>query len=269
MKILNFTEARKLESQEIRSYIRKDNYINHTAGLAPNKLQANIVILPNKYSKDFFNFCIKNKKACPLVGKTEKGDPFFKQLGEDIDIRYDVPSYNIYKDGFLEKSVNNIENYWDKDLVSFAIGCSFTFEHELLRNDLIVEHVKNNRIVPMYKTNIDNKISGIFGSKMVVSMRIFKKSVEKKIIEISEKFSSAHGKPIHIGEADNIGISDISKPDWGDPPRLKNNDENYYFWACGVTPQNAIMDAKIEFCMTHTPGHMLITDIYEEDLFNI
>jgi len=269
MKKLSFYDARQLDSREIRKYIRKDIYTNHTSGLAVNKLQANVVILPKTHANEFHDFCLKNSKSCPLVGKTDVGDPIFKNLGDDIDIRYDVPSYNIYKNGELNASVKNIQDYWRKDLVSFAIGCSFTFEHELLKHNLSIDHVDNNKIVPMYKTNIKNISSGVFNSNMVVSMRIFKKSDEKKIIDISKQFLFAHGEPIHIGEEKKIGIEKILRPDWGDPPRLKKNDESYYFWACGVTPQNALMQAKIPFCITHTPGHMLITDKFEKDISNL
>ena len=118
----------------------------------------------------------------------------------------------------------------------------------------------------MYKTKIKNKKSGIFSGNLVTSMRIFKKTKKKLILEISKKFDFAHGEPIHIGECDNLGIDDILSPDWGDAPRIKNNDEDYYFWACGVTPQNAVMEAKLPFCITHTPGHMLITDINEDSV---
>ncbi len=265
MQNINFKDAKKLDSQEIRTYIRNENYTNHTAGLALNKLQANIVILPKQFSKDFYYFCKQNTKACPLVGMTEIGNPIFEKLGKNVDIRYDVPSYNIYENGFLKKKVKNIENHWNKNLVAFAIGCSFTFEHELIKNNFCLDHVNNNKIVPMYKTNIPNKASSFFASEMVVSMRIFQKSDREKIVKISKKFLHAHGEPVHIGEENQIGIKNISAPEWGDAPRIKKGDEDYYFWACGVTPQNALMHAKIPFCITHTPGHMLITDRLERE----
>ena len=269
MQQISFTNAKKLNSKEIRNCIRKETYSSHTAGLAIDKLQANIVILPKRFSKDFFKFCIQNSKACPLVGKTNVGDPIFRKLGDDVDIRHDVPSYNIYENGILKKTLKNIENYWNNDLVAFAIGCSFTFEHELIKQGLSIDHIKNNKIVPMYKTNIKNDKVGVFNSKMVVSLRVFKKTDKEKIINISKNFLSAHGEPVHIGEPSQIGIKNIFKPDWGNVPRKKNDYENYYFWACGVTPQNAVMQAKIPFCITHTPGHMLITDKLEKEVSNL
>ncbi len=266
MEIINFDKAKNLNSSEIRDYIRKELYAGHTAGLAKNKLQTNIVVLPSQFSDHFLNFCHLNKKACPIVDKTKVGDPFFHNLGRDIDVRLDVPRYNIYKNGKLLNSTKNIKDYWEDTFVAFAIGCSFTFEHELLRNNLELDHIKNNKIVPMYKTNIKNKRSGVFASEMVTSMRIFKKSEAKKVITISKKYSQAHGEPVHVGSPERIGINNILKPNWGDPPRVKKSDEDYYFWACGVTPQNAVMEAKLPFCITHTPGHMLITDTAENKI---
>ena len=266
MKTLNFNDAKKLNSIEIRNNIRNGSYVNHTAGLAKNNLQTNIVILPKQFSIEFTNFCKLNTKACPLVAKTETGIPVFSNLGEEIDIRYDVPSYNVYKNGELTETLNNIEHLWNDNLVAFAIGCSFTFEHQILKHNIQIDHINNNKIVPMYRTNIKNSRSGIFGGQLVASMRIFKNCYRQKIIDISKKFLSAHGEPIHIGDFKFLGINDIFSPDWGDKPRIKNSDESYFFWACGVTPQNVVMEAKLPFCITHTPGHMLITDIFEKDV---
>ena len=120
MQVLSFKDARKLSSQAIRKRIRLEHYNNHTSGLAADKLQANIVILPNEYANDFFNFCKLNPKACPLVGQTKLNNPYFDTLGDDIDIRFDVPLYNIYKKGYLITSVRNIKEYWNNNLIAFA-----------------------------------------------------------------------------------------------------------------------------------------------------
>ena len=266
MQVLSFKDARKLSSQAIRKRIRLEHYNNHTSGLAANKLQANIVILANEYTDDFLNFCKLNPKACPLVGQTKLNDPYFDSLGDDIDIRFDVPLYNIYKNGNLATSVRNIKPYWNDNFIAFAIGCSFSFEDALLKSGLEIDHITNNKVVPMYRTNIKNKKSGPFNSEMVVSMRIFNQKDINKVKQVSGNFSFAHGDPIHIGDPIEIGIKNILSPDWGDSPRIKNEEEEYIFWACGVTPQNAIIEARIPFCITHTPGHMLITDISENSL---
>ena len=268
MQVVSFEDARKLSSQAIRKKIREELYNNHTSGLAANKLQANIVILPDEYAVDFYNFCKLNPKACPLVGQTKLNKPYFETLGDDIDIRFDVPLYNIYKNGDLISTVRNIKEYWNNNFIAFAIGCSFSFEDALINSGLEIDHIKRNKVVPMYRTNIKNTKSGPFKSQMVVSMRIFNKKDINKVNQVSEKFSFAHGKPIHIGDPVKIGINNIQNPDWGDRPRKINANEEYIFWACGVTPQNAIIEAKIPFCITHTPGHMLITDISESSLHN-
>jgi len=268
MQVVSFKDARKLSSKAIREKIRLELYNNHTSGLASDKLQANIVILPSEYANDFFNFCKLNPKACPLVGQTKLNNPYFDSLGHDIDIRFDVPLYNVYKNGNLVSCVRNIKDYWNDNFIAFAIGCSFSFEDALLNAGLKIDHITNNRVVPMYRTNIKNKRSGTFNSEMVVSMRIFNQKDINTVIQVSENFSFAHGDPIHIGDPTEIGIDNILNPDWGDSPRNKNENEEYIFWACGVTPQNAIIEAKIPFCITHTPGHMLITDISENSLHN-
>ena len=266
MQTLSFKIARKLSSKEIRKKIRLELYNNHTSGLAADKLQANIVILPSEYENDFYKFCNSNPKACPLVGQTKLNNPYFDTLGDDIDIRSDVPLYNVYKNGDLVTTVRNIKKYWNDSFIAFAIGCSFSFEDALLNAGLEIDHITNNKVVPMYRTNIKNKKSGPFNSKMVVSMRIFNQKDIDKIKQISGNFSFAHGEPVHIGDPNKIGINNILNPDWGDTPRKKNDEEEYIFWACGVTPQNAIIEARIPFCITHTPGHMLITDISEKSL---
>ena len=259
-----YSEARKLNNDQIRTLIRSEKFGGQTSGLAKNFLQTNLIILDKMHALDFMIFCQRNPKSCPLVGVTDVGDPFFKTLGNDIDVRSDVPSYNVYKNGKLFKLTNNISNLWNENLVAFAIGCSFTFEHSLIRHGFKIDHIENNKIVPMYRSNIKNKISGQFKNTMVVSMRIFKKNQVSEVITICQAFHWAHGKPVHVGDPKEIGINDIFNPDWGDKPRKLLEDEVNVFWACGVTPQNAILTSDVAFCISHTPGHMLITDIKED-----
>ena len=256
-----YSEAKNLNNDELRKIIRSEKFRGQTSGLSKNYLQTNLIILDKKYALDFMVFCQRNPKACPLVGVTDIGDPFFRTLGNDIDVRYDVPSYNIYSNGKLLKLVNNIADLWNDSLVAFAIGCSFTFEHSLIKNGFKIDHIENNKVVPMYKTNIKNKVSGPFNNTMVVSLRILQKDKVDEAISICQQFHWAHGKPIHVGDPKEIGILDVKNPDWGDKPRSLSKNEIYVFWACGVTPQNAILNSDINFCISHTPGHMLITDV--------
>ena len=259
-----YKEAQNLNNDQLRKIIRSESFKGQTSGLSKNFLQTNLIILDKKYALDFMIFCQRNPKSCPLVGVTNVGDPFFRTLGNDIDVRHDVPSYNIYKNGKLFKLTNNISDIWNENLVAFAIGCSFTFEHALVKHGFQIDHIINNKVVPMYKTNIKNQVSGPFQNTMVVSMRIFKKLHINEVVNICQPFHWAHGKPIHVGDPIEIGIVDVNNPDWGDKPKNLLEDEIYFFWACGVTPQDAIIDSDIPFCISHTPGHMLITDITED-----
>ena len=151
-----YLEAKNLNNDQLRKIIRSEKFRGQTSGLSKNYLQTNLIILDKKYALDFMIFCQRNPKACPLVGVTDVGDPFFRTLGNDIDVRHDVPSYNIYSNGKLLKLVNNIADLWSDSLVAFAIGCSFTFEHSLMKHGFKIDHIENNKVVPMYKTNIKN-----------------------------------------------------------------------------------------------------------------
>ena len=259
-----YDKAKTFSNERLRAIIRSGEYKGQTAGLSKNMLQTNLIILEKKYALDFMIFCQRNPKACPLVGVSDVGVPFLKTLGNNIDVRTDVPSYNIYKNGKLDSMVHEIKNLWNETLIAFAIGCSFTFEHSLIRHGFTIEHINENKVVPMYKTNIKNIKCGPFGNSMVVSMRIFKKNQVNNVMNICKSFHWAHGKPIHYGSPDEIGILNISKPDWGDAPRSLSEDEVNIFWACGVTPQNAILSSSVPFCISRTPGYMLITDIEED-----
>lgn len=256
-------DASLLSSEDIRKRIRASRYDANTAGLAPGKLQCNLAIIPEEFALDFLRFCQRNPKPCPIVGVSDTGDPMLPTLGRDIDIRTDVPRYRIFRDGVLTKELTDISDYWDDTLVTVALGCSFTFENAFIRAGIPMRHIETGRNVPMYRTNIDLVPSGPFVGQMVVSMRPLKERDLEDAISISSKYPQAHGAPIAIGDPYAIGISDINRPDYGDAVDIKP-DEIPVFWACGVTPQNVIQAARPTFCITHAPGHMLITDIAED-----
>jgi uncharacterized protein YcsI (UPF0317 family) len=249
------------DTATVRAAIRSGSYCGQTAGLAAGRLQANLVILPAEHARLFETYCLENPRPCPLVGKTDVGDPNWTALG-DIDIRSDVPSYNVYRNGDLEARVTAISELWRDDLVAFALGCSFTFETALLRAGIPVPHIPANRTVPMYRTHIETTPAGPFRGGMVVSMRRIPQDKVALAQETTAKFPWAHGAPVHVGDPGALGIRDITQPEWGDPPL---GDGVPVFWACGVTPQNALANAKLPFVVTHTPGHMLITDIEDTE----
>ena len=248
---------------EVRTEIRAGRYTAHTAGLGRGSLQANLVIMPEEFAFDFMRYCQRNPKPCPITGVSDTGNPMMFTMGNDIDIRTDVPAYNIYRNGLLDISVTNITEIWRDDFVVFTLGCSFTFEHALLDAGINLWHIDNDRTVPMFRSSIETTPAGPFSGKMVVSMRSVCEERVDEVIEISRRFPLAHGAPVHVGDPKAIGITDLSSPDWGDPAPVGAN-EVPVFWACGVTPQVAIKAAQLPICITHKPGCMLITDIAED-----
>jgi uncharacterized protein YcsI (UPF0317 family) len=254
-----------LNPKEIRTLIRKGKWDKPTAGLAMGYAQANLVILPQKHAFDFLLFCQRNPKPCPLLEVLEPGKFRTEFLSSDAEIRTDIPRYNIYRKGKLETTVTEIKSLWKRDFVTFLLGCSFSFEEALLRSKIPIRHIEENKNVPMFITNISCKPAGTFHGPLVVTMRPVPPDKVTRAVQITARYASVHGAPIHIGDPSKIGIKNMSKPDFGDPVTIKKG-EIPVFWACGVTPQAVVMRAKPEFCITHTPGHMFISDLLNEEL---
>jgi uncharacterized protein YcsI (UPF0317 family) len=248
-----------LASQQVRLNIRNGTFQQPTAGAAPGFVQANLVILPKALASDFQLFCQRNPKPCPILAVADVGSTFFPGFGDNLDVRTDIPRYRVWRDGELVEEVTNISRFWRDDLVSFALGCSFSFEEALVADGIDVRHISCGSNVPMYKSNIATAPAGPFHGPMVVSMRPFKAADAIRAIQITSKFPSVHGAPVHLGDPAQIGIADLSKPDFGEPVPVAH-DEIPVFWACGVTPQAVLMASKPDFCITHAPGYMLVTD---------
>jgi uncharacterized protein YcsI (UPF0317 family) len=242
-----------------RLAIRRDAHSGPTSGLAPGFVQANLAILPHALAEDFLQFCRRNPKPCPLIGVSAPGDPHIPELADDLDIRTDLPRYRVWRDGALVDEPGDIIKYWRDDLVTFAIGCSFSFEQALLDGGIELRHMTYDCTVPMYRTAVETVPAGPFHGPLVVSMRPMKPADAIRAVQITTRFPSVHGAPVHLGKPESIGIKDIAKPDWGDAVPI-HDDEIPVFWACGVTPQSVIMAVKPEFCITHYPGAMLVTD---------
>ena len=231
-----------------------------TSNIAPGFVQANLAVLPRRLAYDFLLFCQRNPKPCPLVGVSEAGDPFLPGLGHDLDIRTDIPRYRVWRNGELVAEPTELTDFWRDDLVSFLIGCSFSFEEAMLAAGLPVRHIEQGCNVPMYRTTIPTTPAGCFSGPLVVSMRPLRPRDAIKAIQITSRFPSVHGAPVHLGDPGSIGIEDLARPDYGDAVDIAPG-EIPVFWACGVTPQSVIASARPDFCITHAPGHMLVTDI--------
>ncbi|MBS0643656.1 MAG: putative hydro-lyase [Acetobacteraceae bacterium] len=259
------TDLRANAGEQERLRIRSAGFTGPTAGLAPGNVQANMVILPRDLANDFLRFAQANPKPCPVLAVTEPGDPRFPTLGANLDVRTDIPRYRVWRHGELVSEPTDVLDVWRDDLVSFAIGCSFSFEEALVEDGIEVRHIACGTNVPMYRTNIPCTPAGVFNGPLVVSMRPLKPRDAIRAVQITSRFPSVHGAPVHLGLPQSIGIADIGKPDYGDAVPI-GPDELPVFWACGVTPQAVIAQVKPEFCITHAPGCMLITDLRNTSL---
>jgi uncharacterized protein YcsI (UPF0317 family) len=254
-----------LTGAEVRRACRSGELRGPTPGLAPGFVQANLVLLPQDWAFDFLLFCQRNAKPCPLLDVTEPGSPEPKGVATGADLRTDLPAYRVWRHGELVAEPTDIREHWRNDLVGFLIGCSFTFENALLEARVPVRHLEQGVNVPMYRTSIACQPAGRFHGPMVVSMRPLTPSQTILATTICAKLPLAHGAPIHFGDPSAIGIREITKPDFGDAVEIRAG-EQPVFWACGVTPQAALMSAMPPFAITHKPGHMFLTDLRDRDL---
>ena len=252
------TSEPTLSPAEVRALCRSGQLDGQTAGMARGHVQANLMMVPREHAFDFLLFCQRNPKPCPLVEVLEAGavEP---RCAPGADLRTDLPGYRVYEYGKLVAEVADIGDYWREDMVSFLLGCSFSFEQALMAGGIALRHVSQGRNVAMYKTNIPCAEAGVFQSNMVVSMRPINSADVAAAVSISDRYPGVHGAPVHIGHPEAIGIADLGKPDFGDPVDLLD-DELPVFWACGVTPQYAAELSEIAFCICHAPGKMLVTD---------
>jgi len=243
-----------------RMRIRSGEHTGTTAGLARGYVQGNLVVLPSEDAHHFRTFCLRNPKPCPILAIAEKGDPRLPSLGSDLDIRTDLPRYRIWRHGELEEEVSDVSRYWSKDLVTFVLGCSYSFEQALMDNGIRLKHIERGLDAPMFRTSIPTAPAGSFRGPLVVSMRSMRPADAIRAIQITTRFPMAHGAPVHIALPSAIGIRDLMAPDYGEGIPV-DDDEVPVFWACGVTPQAAMATARPALAITHAPGCMLITDI--------
>jgi uncharacterized protein YcsI (UPF0317 family) len=221
-------------------------------------------MVPRELAFEFLLFCQRNPKPCPVLDVTEPGDPEPRGIAPRADLRTDLPAYCIWRDGRLSEEVSNLKSHWRDDLVSFLIGCSFTFENALLQAGLPVRHIEMKRNVPMFRTKIPCKAAGRFHGPLVVSMRPMLPEQAIRATNICSRFPKSHGSPVHLGDAAQIGIPDLQRPDYGEPVEFRPG-EIPVFWACGVTPQAVAVDSKLPFLITHKPGHMFVSDWKDTD----
>lgn len=244
-----------------RRLIREGTFQGPTNAKCPGFLQCNLVVLPQgPHAFDFLLFCQRNPKACPLIEVCDVGSPFPHGVAKDADLRTDVPMYAIYRNGKLDQEVSDVTDYWPENSVAFLIGCSFSYDGALLDAHIPLRSAEQGKNVPMYRTNLKCRTSGSLSGNTVVSMKPIKATQVAKEVEITSKYTWAHGGPVCVGNAKAIGIQDLDQPDWGDAVEIMP-DEVPVFHACGVTPQSVLMDSKVPFAITHKAGYMFVTDL--------
>ncbi|WP_197381498.1 putative hydro-lyase [Mycolicibacterium mengxianglii] len=243
-----------------RTLIRSGVITEHTSGLASGFAQANLVVLPRPAAAEFLRFCVVNRQTCPLIDITEPGSPVPGYAAPGADLRTDLPRYRVFRDGQLVDETTDVTEYWRADLVAFLLGCSFTFEWALTAAGLPLAHQKQQVNVPMYVTNRACVPMGAFGGPLVVSMRPYRADDALRAAAVTARFPAMHGQPLHIGDPTELGIADLDRPDFGDAVTVAS-DEVPVFWACGVTPQVVVQQARPDLAIFHMPGHMFITDL--------
>lgn len=251
--------------EAVRRQCRTGKWDKPTSGLAPGFAQANMVILDRRFAFDFLLFCQRNPKPCPILEVLEAGQEEPRRTAPGADITRDLPRYRIWVDGQPEREVTDIRAYFNADLVTFLLGCSFSFEEALIQAGVPVRNIEEGKNVSMYTTNRACDPAGPFSSRLVVTMRPIPDPLVPRAVQITSRYASVHGAPIHIGHPRVLGIKNLDRPDFGDPVTMKKG-ETPVFWACGVTSTLAALSARPELCITHAPGHMFITDVPNETL---
>jgi uncharacterized protein YcsI (UPF0317 family) len=248
--------------KELREQARNGLWSKPTAGVAPGYAQANLVVLPRDFAFEFFLFCQRNPKPCPILDVTDAGDPEPLRVAPGADLRRDLPLYRVYRSDQTFSEVTDILSLWGSESVGFLLGCSFTFDHALMAAGIVPRHIEEARNVPMYRTNIATTPAGRFRGPLVVSMRPMTPAQAEVATRLSAAFPQSHGGPVHVGNPAAIGIASLDCSDYGESVSVRSG-EVPVFWACGVTPQAALAAAGINMVITHAPGHMFVTDILD------
>jgi len=243
----------------LRSQIRAGAFSEPTASFGKHWVQANMVILPASSALAFATFCNRNRRACPLLDITDAGDPRPALAAPSADLRTDLPRYRVYEQGTLVAEPRSVEQWWRDDLVGFLLGCSFTFDQALVDSGIPLRHMEEQRNVAMYVTSRQCVPAGDISGPLVVSMRPIARDRIAEVTAICNGFPLTHGAPIASGSGEPLGISDLAKPDFGDPVEIRDGEEPV-FWACGVTAELAARASGADLVITHSPGHMFITD---------
>ena len=235
-----------------------------TAGRSPGYAQTNLVAVPADRADDVAEFCRLNPQACPVLDRGAVGATT-TVLAPGADLRTDLPRYRVWRDGELVAEPTDATAWWRDDLVAFHLGCSFTFETALAAAGVPLRHVEQGRNVPMYRTRRPCVPSRHLAGPLVVSMRPIPHELVDTAVAVTARMPAVHGAPVAVGDPEALLLSPLDTPDYGDRVDAHPGDVPV-FWACGVTPQAALVASRPPFAITHAPGHMLVTDVLDADL---
>ncbi|KAF5125288.1 putative hydro-lyase [Metarhizium anisopliae] len=290
MAILKMQGSELFTGLDARLAARGNEHTGPTAGISRGYIQSNMIVLPSRYANDFRALCGRNPVPCPLIAESTTTGSFSSikscirglegkdMISTGCDLRTDIPRYMVYKDSELVAShVTDVKDHWTDDHVAFLIGCSYSFESELIRAGLPPQHILLGRNVAMYRTTVPLCPAGVFvGGTYVVSMRMYKVSDVGRVRELTGRFGITHGEPLDWGwdAVARLGIGDIGEPEWGDAPVLRGGGDGEgevpVFWGCGVSPLEAVVTAGLEgVVLGHAPGHMLVLDLRDEDIVGV
>jgi uncharacterized protein YcsI (UPF0317 family) len=254
----------ELTPSRLWELIRAGEWNRPTTGLATGYVQANLVMLPRDAAFHFLLFCVRNPRPCPVLDVLEPGK-WEPRIARGADLRTDLPLYRVYREGVFEEETEDVTHLFNHNTVSFLLGCSFSFESALIAARVPVRNLEEGKNVSMYITNRDCIPAGPFSGPLVVTMRPMRPDQAIRATQVTTRFHLTHGAPIHLGSPDEIGIADLNQPDFGDPVTILPG-EIPVFWACGVTTILAVMSAALPMVITHSPGHMFVSDMRDEDL---
>ena len=257
-------DSGQISPKQLRQWARDGKWQGPTTGCCNGYVQANLVVVTGANAADFLTFCKRNPQPCPLIEQTDPGEFEPPRSAPGADLRTDLPGYLLYHNGVVAAELPDLLHIWSNDFVAFLLGCSFTFEAALLDAGVPLRHLEQGKNVPMYITNVPCQPAGPFAGPLVVSMRPIPRHLVDRAVGITACYPLAHGAPVHMGDPAAIGIANLGRPDFGDMVAV-GSDEVPVFWACGVTPQAAVMQAKPDLVITHIPGHMFVTDLRHEE----
>jgi len=248
------TDWSQATPREFRLACREGRYSGTTRGVALGHLQCNVVMIREPHAYEFLLYCQRNQQACPVIEVLDTGCPEPRLTAPGADLRTDLPRYAVYRDGERLADVTDATSLWEPGFVSFLIGSGITFDQAL--RDAGIPTDKDRWVV---KSAIPTVPAGRFHGSMIVTMRWLTPEQAIRAVQVTSRFPFNHGAPVHIGDPAAIG-ADLANPLVGPPVDKVREGLVPVFWACGVTPQEAALEAGLDIMVTHAPAHGFVTD---------